>query len=103
MLEISPNGRSFKVCCKHCYSAFRWKAVHPDTTDVQSAYQNMVSALGSATNRHVVTVPPDKFTDGGGRNLHFDHIVPVAKGGATTIENLQILCAPCNLSKGARI
>lgn len=32
---------------------------------------------------------------------HVDHIVPVALGGKTTRANLQLLCAPCNLSKGA--
>lgn len=35
--------------------------------------------------------------------LHFDHIVPVAKGGANTVENIQILCASCNLKKGDKI
>jgi hypothetical protein len=33
--------------------------------------------------------------------LQFDHIVPVALGGATNAENLQILCGPCNRRKGA--
>lgn len=35
--------------------------------------------------------------------LQFDHIIPVALGGATSEENLQILCGPCNRSKGASI
>lgn len=33
---------------------------------------------------------------------HLDHIVPLALGGSNAPENLQWLCAPCNLSKGAR-
>lgn len=33
--------------------------------------------------------------------LQFDHVIPVALGGASTPENLQILCAPCNREKGA--
>lgn len=33
--------------------------------------------------------------------LQFDHVIPVALGGASTAENLQLLCAPCNRDKGA--
>ena len=31
--------------------------------------------------------------------LHVDHIIPWAKGGETTYENLQTLCSKCNLGK----
>ncbi|MXX96950.1 MAG: DUF262 domain-containing protein [Rhodothermaceae bacterium] len=33
---------------------------------------------------------------------HADHIKPWSKGGKTDEENCQVLCAPCNLHKGAR-
>ncbi len=33
---------------------------------------------------------------------HLDHIVPLAAGGAHDRRNVQFLCAPCNLRKGAR-
>ncbi len=32
--------------------------------------------------------------------LQFDHVIPVALGGASTADNLQLLCAPCNREKG---
>lgn len=35
--------------------------------------------------------------------LEIDHIVPVAKGGLTTEDNLQTLCWRCNRSKGSKI
>ncbi|WP_237229261.1 HNH endonuclease [Rubinisphaera sp. JC750] len=38
-----------------------------------------------------------------GEYLEFDHIIPLAKGGATTTENLQILCRKCNSAKSDSI
>lgn len=35
-------------------------------------------------------------------DIHVDHIVPVARGGTSDPENLQAVCAGCNLRKGAR-
>lgn len=37
-----------------------------------------------------------------GENYHVDHIVPLALGGSNWARNLQILCPPCNMSKGAK-
>ena len=35
--------------------------------------------------------------------LQFDHIIPVARGGSSTIENIQILCGECNRQKSDSI
>lgn len=35
--------------------------------------------------------------------LEFDHIIPHAKGGASTVDNVQLLCRRCNLKKAAAI
>jgi 5-methylcytosine-specific restriction endonuclease McrA len=34
---------------------------------------------------------------------HVDHIMPVSRGGRNDKSNLQLLCASCNLRKGARV
>lgn len=34
---------------------------------------------------------------------HIDHRVPVAKGGDNSPENIELLCGPCNLKKGAKL
>lgn len=36
-----------------------------------------------------------------GVRLHIDHLVPVARGGATQLDNLITACADCNLGKSA--
>ena len=62
-----------------------------------------------------VAIPPDVrravFERDGGRcvecdatfDLQYDHVIPVAHGGATSVENLQLLCGACNREKSASI
>jgi hypothetical protein len=35
--------------------------------------------------------------------LEFDHVIPLALGGANTARNLQLLCEACNRGKGAGV
>lgn len=30
-----------------------------------------------------------------------DHVIPWSQGGPTELDNLQLLCGPCDIAKGA--
>lgn len=38
-----------------------------------------------------------------GAPMEIDHIIPYARGGSTTEDNLWLACSPCNERKGTRI
>jgi hypothetical protein len=40
---------------------------------------------------------------GNGFDLQYDHVIPLALGGATSVDNLQLLCGDCNRAKGASL
>ena len=39
---------------------------------------------------------------GSAENIHMDHVVPLAKGGRHSPDNIQPLCQTCNLRKGVK-
>ncbi|MEU4920280.1 HNH endonuclease [Streptomyces parvus] len=39
---------------------------------------------------------------GAGERLEVDHIVPVSRGGTSTLDNAQVLCQPCHRAKTVR-
>lgn len=40
---------------------------------------------------------------GSDQELQIDHIHPIARGGTSETQNLQVLCGPCNRRKGASV
>ena len=95
------------------------KAVYDEQTDLASlraAVANLEAAVEytkSGPKREAI--PEDVklvvwTRDGGAcvrcgskQNLHFDHIIPIAKGGGNTEANIQVLCQTCNLKKADKI
>ena len=43
------------------------------------------------------------YCSGQMEKYHVDHRIPLSRGGSNSIENLVLACAPCNLSKGAKM
>lgn len=35
--------------------------------------------------------------------VHIDHVIPISRGGQSTLENMVVACRSCNLSKGAKM
>ncbi len=40
---------------------------------------------------------------GSPNELHFDHVIPLCRGGSDEAANIQLLCRTCNLAKGGRL
>lgn len=80
--------------------------VEQSATNAQSiAAQNGYGSrhISDKTKRQVWDRDEGKCQDCGAvKNIEYDHIMPVSKGGGSNIENIQLLCRPCNRKKRAK-
>ena len=103
------DGR--KVICLRCHTKLENKIRDRkfdewlESTKEKSTTPNTTrERIQSAVKREVWRRDQGKCVECGiSENLEFDHIIPVSKGGANTVRNLQLLCESCNRSKSANI
>lgn len=86
-----------------------WNREHPDVyRDVQAKRRARKRALPAEDVKRSLVFERDEGTCGicgeavDPADWHLDHVVPLAKGGHHTYENVQVAHPGCNQSKGAR-
>ncbi len=82
-------------------------------TSEQAATQaQQVAESNGFGNRHIAdAVKREVWERDGGKccqcasleDIEYDHKVPVSKGGNSNVENIQLLCRPCNRSKRVKL
>lgn len=88
-----------------------WRLANPEK--VITNIRNREARKRNAPGRHTAADIQAMYHEQGGCcrvcdasfdtvKYHVDHIVALANGGGNDPANLQLLCAPCNLSKGAK-
>ena len=87
-----------------------WMREHPETRiSIEAARRSRKSQAGGSftakeikelheKQRGCCAICKTKLTS----RFHRDHIIPVALGGTSNIDNIQLLCQPCNSKKGAK-
>jgi hypothetical protein len=81
-------------------------------TAVKIAKRQLIAPIGEGDSRHIAQHVKQAVWHrdqgkcvqcGSASYLEFDHIIPFSKGGASSVNNVQLLCRKCNLSKGDRL
>ncbi len=99
-VSISTNGRSATWKCAYCGRKVIAKAgqAPQDATRPQSR-----PAIPKSVQTDVWRRDGGRCTECGSKEfLEFDHVIPLAKGGANTARNIQLLCQSCNRRKRDR-
>ena len=124
-MALACDGRR---TCWWFEERFYWADEELDATDVlalvrererrrrrrlERAHAELAAAPGATPRRTRIAreVRVAVFERDGGRcvecasdfDLQYDHLIPLALGGGSGVDNLQLLCADCNRRKGAAL
>lgn len=86
----------------------RWRLRHPEKVAERSARRKARKLGLRVTSLDYVSIfLRDKglchICGNPAVDVHYDHVVPLARGGAHAPENIRVSCASCNLKKGDRV
>jgi hypothetical protein len=116
--------KTYQKVCSQCYKEIKFNSSTPSFSfefkcpfcnkqiDNDSTFCKYCGAKINGKTRHIPKDIKKKVWDrdkgrcatcGSNEDLQFDHIIPYSKGGANTVENLQILCSRCNKKKFNKI
>ena len=101
--QCAERARKFFACGGRDYApSFRDTPYkHAAPPQVKRRERATLRANYAAWYQHLAERDGERCLNCGARSdLALDHILPIAKGGLSKIENLQLLCAPCNQRKG---
>ncbi len=129
LLDVSPQSRSVHYACEHCGKkchatacSDRAQRARAALDELNALAPNHLGIVFQTTATLLPPAPPARapipeavraevwrrdlgscIACGCKERLQFDHIIPISKGGGSSVANLQVLCEACNKAKGAKI
>lgn len=102
--EVTWLLRRVKDLARQRHNGDEWYyfAGHPEMTRPPTPKRGKRTIAGKQRTRILERDQYRCRTCGSWHDLTIDHILPESRGGSDDDDNLQALCRPCNLSKGAR-
>ena len=97
------DGRPFAQITSRAW--YEWHRAQASTPGTPKQLRRMWNHLSPALRPILLQRDGDRCLQCGAGEpevrIHIDHITPLAKGGTNALDNLQVLCQPCNQRKWA--